>query len=222
MDSSEFSSRNSVEQEETSKFGEREVMAPEWTDEKHCLFLKSMESTFVNQLYKSINMFGLQSHTSSASRSKPLKQKQTCTRTSGQFKVLRDGSWSKVDFQKDESEHDQGEEYKVPLSNPWIQRYRNSKIQTTKRCPSSSAKAPLATTHKSNMSPPLEDYNGNNIEMTDQNFNDEATAEDNSFKIDKMNTTESNDQVVPNENTIRADNVLEGPPSTYTSRRLEC
>ncbi|XP_047965376.1 cold-regulated protein 27-like isoform X2 [Salvia hispanica] len=208
MDSSEFSSRNSVEQEETSKF-EREVMAPEWTDEKHCLFLKSMESTFINQLYKSIEMFGLQSHTSSASRSKPLKQKQTCTRTSGQFKVLRDGFWSKVDFQKDESEHDQGEEYKVPLSNPWIQRYRNSKIQTTKRCPSS-AKAPLATTHKSNMSPPREDYN----EMTDQNFNDEAAAEDNSAKIDEMNTTGSNDQVVPNDNTIRAGNVLEGPQST--------
>lgn len=59
-------------------------MAPEWTDEKHGLFLKSMESTFVNQLYRSIEMFGLQSHKSSASRSKSLKQKQTSTRTSGQ------------------------------------------------------------------------------------------------------------------------------------------
>ena len=31
--------------------------------------------------------------------------------------------------------------------------------------------------------------------MTDQNFNDEAAAEDNSAKIDEMNTTGSNDQV---------------------------
>ncbi|KAL1540421.1 cold-regulated protein 27-like isoform X2 [Salvia divinorum] len=217
MDSSEFSSRNSVEQEETSKLlcQEKELMAPEWTDEKHCLFLKSMESTFVNQLYKSIEMFGLQSHMSSASRSKPLKQKQTCTRTSGQFKVLRDGFWSKVDFQKDESEHDQREECKVPLSNPWIQRYRNSKIHATKRWPSSSAKAPTATTPTNNLTLPCENYNGNNIEMTDQNFNDEAAAEENSAQIDEMNTTGSNDQVVPNDNTIRANNVLEGhPPST--------
>ncbi|XP_057794484.1 cold-regulated protein 27 isoform X2 [Salvia miltiorrhiza] len=193
-------SRNSVEQEETSKLvflqcQERELMAPEWTDEKHCLFLKSMESTFVNQLYKSIEMFGLQSHTSSASRSKPLKQKQTSTRTSGQFKVLRDGFWSKVDFQKDESEVDQREECKVPLSNPWIQRYRNSKIQAIKRCPPS-AKAPSATP-MSNLSPSREDFNENNIEMTDQNFNDEAVAEEKSAKIDETKSTRSNDQVVP-------------------------
>ncbi|KAG6438133.1 hypothetical protein SASPL_103069 [Salvia splendens] len=187
-------------------------MAQEWTDEKHCLFLKSMESTFVNQLYKSIEMFGLQSHTSSSSRSKPLKQKQTSTRTSGQFqiqkpslnvtvcylqplppmqfKVHRDGFWSKVDFQKDESEHDQREEGKFPLSSPWIQRYRNSKIQATKRCPSSSAKAPLATTHTSNLSPSRENDNGDNIEMSDQNFNDEAVTEEPSAKIDEYKDNE--------------------------------
>ncbi|XP_042046880.1 cold-regulated protein 27-like isoform X2 [Salvia splendens] len=185
MDSSELPSRNSVEQEETSKLVERELVAQEWTDEKHCLFLKSMESTFVNQLYKSIEMFGLQSYTSSSLRSKPLKQKQTSTRTTGQFKVHRDGFWSKVDFQKDESEHDQREEGKVPFSSPWIQRYRNSKIQATKRCPSSSAKAPLATTHTSNLSPSRENDNGDNIEMSDQNFNDEAVTEEPSAKIDK-------------------------------------
>lgn len=80
-----------------------------------------------------------------------------------QFKVHRDGFWSKVDYQKDESEHDQREEVNVPFSSPWIQRYRNSKIQATKRCPSSSAKAPLATTHTSNLSPSRENGNGDNI-----------------------------------------------------------
>lgn len=164
-------------------------MAPEWTDEKHGLFLKSMESTFVNQLYRSIEMFGLQSHKSSASRSKSLKQKQTSTRTSGQvlfqlcpltadlcsfkaisktlllhkqFKVLRDGCWSKVDFQKEESEHDQREECTVPLSNPWIQRYRNSKMQANKRCLASCAKASL-TMPTSSLPPSSEDFNDTNI-----------------------------------------------------------
>ncbi|KAH6782208.1 hypothetical protein C2S51_007501, partial [Perilla frutescens var. frutescens] len=209
MDSSELASRNLVEQEETSKSVEMEVMAPEWTDEKHGLFLKSMESTFVNQLYRSIEMFGLQSHKSSASRSKSLKQKQTSARTSGQFKVLRDGFWSKVDFQRDEHqhehEHDQGEECKVPLSNPWIQRYRNSKTQSTKRCPASCAKAPLAMP-TSNLSPSCEDFSGSNIEVSDQNFNEEEKP----AKIANMNTSRSNDQVVPKGNIIQPDDVVEG------------
>ena len=32
----------------------------EWTDEKHSLYLKSMEATFVNQLYNSIDDLDLQ------------------------------------------------------------------------------------------------------------------------------------------------------------------
>lgn len=209
MDLSELAARNIAEQEETSKLEEIEVIAPEWTDEKHCLFLKSMESTFVNQLYRSIEMFGLQSHKSSASRSKSLKQKQTSTRSSGQFKVLRDGFWSKVDFQKDEPEHDQREECTVPLSNPWLQRYRNSKIQSNKRCPASCAKAPL-TMPTSNFPPSCEDFNHSNIEVTDQNFNDGALEDEKAAKIDDMKATRSNDQVVPNGNIIQADNVVDG------------
>lgn len=205
MDSSELAARNLVEQEESSKSVEMEVMAAEWTDEKHGLFLKSMESTFVNQLYRSIEMFGLQSHKSSASRSKSLKEKQTSTRSSGQFKVLRDGFWSKVDFQRDESEHNQGEECKVPLSNPWIQRYRNTKIQSTKRCPASCAKAPSAVP-TSNLSTSYEDFNGSNIEVSDQNFNEEEKP----AKIDDMDTMRSNDQVVPKGNIIQADDVVKG------------
>lgn len=209
MDSSELAARNIIEQEETSKLEDTEGMAPEWTDEKHGLFLKSMESTFVNQLYRSIEMFGLQSHKSSASRSKSLKQKQTSTRTSGQFKVLRDGCWSKVDFQKEEPEHDQREECTVPSSNPWIQRYRNSKMQSNKRCPASCAKASL-TMPTSSLPPSSEDFNDTNIEVTDQNFNDGALEDEKAAKIDEMKATRSNDQVVPNGNIIQAGNVVEG------------
>lgn len=209
MDSSELAARNIIDQEETSKLEETEGMAPEWTDEKHGLFLKSMESTFVNQLYRSIEMFGLQSHKSSASRSKSLKQKQTSTRTSGQFKVLRDGFWSKVDFQKEDPEHDQREECKVPLSNPWIQRYRNSKMQGNKRCSASCAKAPL-TIPTSSLPSSSEEFNDTNIEVTDQNFNDGALEDEKAAKIDDMKATRSNDQVVPNGNIIQAGDVVEG------------
>lgn len=35
-----------------------ESMSSEWTNEKHSLYLKSMEASFVNQLYNSIDILG--------------------------------------------------------------------------------------------------------------------------------------------------------------------
>lgn len=35
-----------------------ESASMEWTDEKHSLYLKSMETSFVNQLYSSIDLLG--------------------------------------------------------------------------------------------------------------------------------------------------------------------
>ncbi|KAL0352008.1 UNVERIFIED_CONTAM: Cold-regulated protein 27 [Sesamum calycinum] len=134
MDSSGAAARRSVEQEQTSTFMATESEAIEWTDEKHCLFLKSMESTFVNQLYKSIDLFGWQSHKNCPSGSKPSKHKLTSIRaSSGQFKVLRDGCWSKIDFRRDEPKVDQEEESEVPLTNPWIQRYGTSQTEEIRK-----------------------------------------------------------------------------------------
>lgn len=36
----------------------RESMSTEWTDEKHCLYLKSMEASFINDLYNSVDTLG--------------------------------------------------------------------------------------------------------------------------------------------------------------------
>ncbi|KAL0360835.1 UNVERIFIED_CONTAM: Cold-regulated protein 27 [Sesamum radiatum] len=119
----------------------------EWTDEKHCLFLKSMESTFVNQLYRSIDLFGWHSHNNCPSGSKSSKHKLTSIRaSSGQFKVLRDGCWSKIDFRRDEPKVDQEEESKLPLANPWIHRYGTSQTQGLRKSPASHANIPSATT----------------------------------------------------------------------------
>jgi hypothetical protein len=35
-----------------------ESHSTEWTDEKHSLYLKSMETSFVNQLYESMDLLG--------------------------------------------------------------------------------------------------------------------------------------------------------------------
>lgn len=37
---------------------ETESKATRWTDEKHSLYLKSMEASFVDQLYNSLDMLG--------------------------------------------------------------------------------------------------------------------------------------------------------------------
>lgn len=72
-----------------------------WTNEKHRLYLNSMEASFVNQLYNheqlSKNFFN------------------SC----GQFKVLRDGCWQ--NFYLERSIRDQS---RVILANRWIQHFR--------------------------------------------------------------------------------------------------
>lgn len=65
----------------------RESEPTEWTDEKHSLFLKSMESTFVNQLYKSIDLFSLHTRNSGPSESRTSTYKKTGNRAvSGQVR----------------------------------------------------------------------------------------------------------------------------------------
>ncbi|EYU36302.1 hypothetical protein MIMGU_mgv1a014962mg [Erythranthe guttata] len=109
--------RNCDEQEETSNLVVATESKPaEWTDEKHSLYLKSMEATFVNQLYKSLNLL---------SGSKSSKQNTASGGPSSQFKVLRDGCWSKIEFKGDREEVNQEEEG-VLFANPWIQHYRSS------------------------------------------------------------------------------------------------
>ncbi|PIN16445.1 hypothetical protein CDL12_10899 [Handroanthus impetiginosus] len=213
MKNSMDSTRNSVEQEETSIMMATESRLTEWTNEKHCLFLKSMESTFVNQLHKSIDVFGWHSHKNGSSGSKSSKHKLTSIRASlGQFKVLRDGGWSKIDFRKDELEVDQEEESKAPLANPLIQHHEISQIS----CP----KAHIATSEnqyrRCNFQLWRQDSIGSNTEVTGQNFNDEAFEEEKSYKMQNMKRTRSstdilssNDQVVPSDNIVQVDNVSE-------------
>ncbi|KAL0369006.1 UNVERIFIED_CONTAM: Cold-regulated protein 27 [Sesamum calycinum] len=209
------------EQEETSSL----VQAPaaeteEWTDEKHSLYLKSMEATFVNQLYKSLDLFGRQSEKNGISGSKSSKPKQTSIRApSGQFKVLRDGCWSKLDFKRDGEEVNQEEESGVLLANPWIQHYSRSEKQDNRTFPASCSKAPLATTvnrcSAQNFQLWRQDSVGSNTEVTDQNFNDDdLEEEENCRRIHEIkrrktstDTIQSNDQVVPFGNILRANDV---------------
>ncbi|KAM5565704.1 hypothetical protein ABKV19_019625 [Rosa sericea] len=103
-----------------------ETMSTEWTDEKHSMYLKSMEASFVNQLYNSMDTRGR--HKGNLSHIKSSKQPQFNSRAaSGQFKVLRGGCWQKINFGRGEAEVNNSDQPCGDLlANPWILHFRST------------------------------------------------------------------------------------------------
>lgn len=100
-------------------------LSNEWTNEKHNLYLSSIEATFVNQLYGrehlSSNLRGWLSRTqkkTNSSQSNPNKQQ------SGQFKVLREGCWEDFKFERAKSRAVVENESRHLLANPWVQHFK--------------------------------------------------------------------------------------------------
>ncbi|XP_039070028.1 cold-regulated protein 28-like [Hibiscus syriacus] len=94
-----------------------------WTDGKHRLYLKSMETSFVNQFYDSVNLLGSNTQKEKLPRPESSRQKH-CT-SSGQFKVLRDGCWKKVDFQRPGVQLQKTNDSHSLVASPWIQHFRS-------------------------------------------------------------------------------------------------
>ncbi|WVY91725.1 hypothetical protein V8G54_037239 [Vigna mungo] len=110
--------------------GIREIestMAAEWTDEKHSMYIKSIEASFVNQLYDSKQI----------RTSFPCKG-TSCdpATTSGQFKVLRGGCWQKINFERVNPQTSRINQCHDLTENPWIQHYRSSSKQRSTVAPS--------------------------------------------------------------------------------------
>ncbi|KAF5468254.1 hypothetical protein F2P56_012420 [Juglans regia] len=123
--SSTISNDGSCETKEPSSLGNlvTESMSTEWTDEKHSLYLKSMEASFVNQLYDSTDSLGFcRLSDSTYSRKKYLN-----TRTSsGQFKVLLGGHWKEINFDRAvELQLKKADGSKGLLASPWIRHFRS-------------------------------------------------------------------------------------------------
>ncbi|XP_020586699.1 uncharacterized protein LOC110028958 [Phalaenopsis equestris] len=102
-------------------------LSNEWTDEKHNLYLSSMETTFVNQLYGkehlSGNFMGWLSRTqkkTDSSQSNPNKN------NSDQFKVLRHGRWEDFKFDLAKSKAVNGNESRHLSANSWVQHFKPS------------------------------------------------------------------------------------------------
>ena len=60
----------------------RDSMSTEWTDEKHSLYLKSMEASFVDDLYNSFDLLGWRSQREQSPDPKFSGQKHASTRMS--------------------------------------------------------------------------------------------------------------------------------------------
>ncbi|KAM3237340.1 cold-regulated protein 27 [Capsicum chacoense] len=175
----------------------------EWTDEKHSLYLKSMEASFVDHLYGSLDVVGWHSQNNGLSRPKSSRQKPG--NPSGQYKVFQDGCWTKINFKKDESQLNKTNESAAVFASPWIKHYKsagrhqmrvNSDLQGN------------TTLMKQNQSPPSDfglchdDYV---TEVMDQNFIDEdleggqSSSREHITKRTKipLDAGTSSDQVVP-------------------------
>ncbi|KAK8585026.1 hypothetical protein V6N13_138967 [Hibiscus sabdariffa] len=124
----------------------------EWTDEKHSLYLKSMETCFVNQLYDSVNPLGSSSQKEKLPR--PMSSRQKNCISSGQFKVLRDGCWKKVNFERPGFQLHKTIDSHSFVASPWIQHFRSGSKSSVLACCS------------------LQD-SASSKEMSDQNFVDE-------------------------------------------------
>ncbi|KAG4214409.1 hypothetical protein ERO13_A01G120000v2 [Gossypium hirsutum] len=151
-----------------------ESTSTEWTDEKRSLYLKSMEASFVNQLYDSWNFLGWSSKLS----------RQTHGTSSDQYKVLRGDRWKKINFEGPGFRLNKRDRSSCFMASPWVQHLRSgSKSRVLASC-----------SH-------LQD-NASSKEVSDQNFVDEEQGEKSSRECSskKLKTvaveTPCNDEVI--------------------------
>ncbi|XP_027333427.1 uncharacterized protein LOC113848217 [Abrus precatorius] len=194
----------------------------EWTDEKHSMYIKSIEASFVNQLYDSKQM--------RASFS-PKGTSYDPATTSGQFKVLRGGRWQKINFERMNPQMSRINQCHDLTENPWIQHYRTSskhqsvvapslqesvtntteviELGQRKGIPSGSGHIHLCDSHVYH-----NDMLCSDTEMSDQNFVDEEVKgkkENKKSKVKRQKPSVAdakfNDQIVPNSKSSSGGNV---------------
>ncbi|KAF3446653.1 hypothetical protein FNV43_RR11833 [Rhamnella rubrinervis] len=188
-----------------------ESTSTEWTNEKHSLYLKSMEASFVNQLYSgSVDLLGWRSqdnkHDLSHAKSSrsPHIHNHKSRAPSGQ-----NVNFERPEFAVRKSTKEGSTTCDGFLSSPWIQHYRS----LCKAQDDGSGAVPYSAAF---INQPF-DSDGNKavlsseaqlltsaLEVSDQNFEDEDIEEEktsNTCNAKRMKTrvacTSSNDQVVP-------------------------
>lgn len=186
----------------------------EWTDEKHSLYLKSMEASFVNQLYSSADIPAWNDVTSS---------RQMHCAPSGQFKVLRRGCWQKLNLERPEFQPNKTLNSHGLSANLWIRHFKSEcKLKTfassnppgiagskivinlsgkkAVSCEAATRSKHLDTSHLRH-----HDLSDSSAEVSDQNFIDEESKGEKASRIcsskkmktEKPDSSSHDDQVVP-------------------------
>ncbi|GAV85225.1 hypothetical protein CFOL_v3_28663 [Cephalotus follicularis] len=247
MDDTHPTSELIRDQEDSSTLDSPETvsMSTQWTDEKHRLYLQSMEASFVDQLYTSMDLLGRRSKKANLSVLKSSRQMHHNSSTaSGQFKIHRDGYWEKINFESPDFQLDKKDESHALMASPWIRHYRSAgktKIVVSPILQESSGSETQAI--KSSMSKAMSgessskrfdeshshmcyhDTAYNNEEVSDQNFFDEDVegkmASDicSSRKMKPLITDCSgSDQVVPHSKPPITEDVSENCISSARQR----
>ncbi|CAM8911154.1 unnamed protein product [Rhodiola kirilowii] len=180
-------------------------MPKEWTNEKHSLYLKSMEASFVKELHCSMGLL------------KGQTQKYGLEKEpSEQFKTLRDGSWKNVGLYKYGNKLEAASESRSLLANPWIRHFRRTKAMISQEIdlnPIQEIEYKMKSSFRSDRNSKQlatttsvfcrQDSVDSNTEMSGQNFdNNDDVMKSSSVRRAKRKKTETtsnadNDQVVP-------------------------
>ncbi|XP_028772556.1 uncharacterized protein LOC114741903 isoform X2 [Neltuma alba] len=144
----------------------------EWTDEKHSMYLKSMEASFVHQLYNSKQVLAWRSPKATLTHSIPT--------TSTQWKDGGDGYWKKMEYEREKGQirrRNKGHDLKA---KPWIQQLSCSSGSVGKESTTSTATSKGGGLGQRNQIPSASPHHllfFSDIEMTDQNFVDDEVVE---------------------------------------------
>ncbi|ESR48002.1 Cold-regulated protein 27 [Citrus sinensis] len=149
----------------------------EWTDEKHSLYLKSMEASFVNQLYSAADIPARSDVTSS--------RKMHCA-TSGQFKILRRGCWQKLYLERPEFQPNRTCNSHGLSANPWIRHFKSE-------CKPKTFASPY----------PPEVSDQNFIDEESKGEKASCTCSSKKMKTEKPDASSHDDQVVPRQQSKR-------------------
>lgn len=195
------------EQEESSIMESQKKESSEWTNEKHSLYLKSIEASFVDQLYNSLEMQSCQTQKTSSSNAITSWKNLTNTRIpSGQFKVLQGGCWSNKKFKRENPQQKDSKRPSDSQVNPWIQHFTNGRKHGAMESSSLHEKPLMTATSQKNSVPDSQFYQEpgcSNTEVTDQNFVEAPTTQKANRPRNKKRTRtttvthSNNDQVVP-------------------------
>ncbi|XP_008805274.2 cold-regulated protein 27-like [Phoenix dactylifera] len=196
-----------------------------WTDEKHNLYLSSIEASFVSQLYSSkYNSKDLLGSLSRTQIRRNSSGSNASSLTSGQYKVLQGGCWENLKFERAKRCKDIENEPRSLSSNPWIRHFRSPSTGKGTRLTSNQVNDRVLATQeievatqshgreaintKQLLSCPhicLQDSVGSTTEVSDQNFVDDEFEQmkqsSRTYRKKRPRTAVAdrlvNDQVVP-------------------------